>query len=594
MSEQRLREVLENSQGAAYKRNLDSDRYEYLSPVFSQLTGYTPDEMETMQIQSVLDLIHADDAREVARVIDEAMSTSIGTPFSVEYRFKHKGGWEVWLRDRFVVLADVDGRPVSLVGDTSDITEQKRMERSLQDSEDKYRTVFSISNDAIFVIDQETLAILDANQAACGMYGFTLEEMLQRKATDMSAEQEKTAEAAHRMQADSASIPLRFHKTKEGLVFPVEISACFFLLNDRMAILTSIRDISKRRLVEEEILRLSYRDGMTGLYNRRFYEEELRRLETPRNLPLSFVIADVNGLKLINDSYGHAEGDELLKRVAAAMQEECRADEILVRLGGDEFAILLPKTASAEAQILIDRLRSRIARDHNGNLDVSVSFGHGTKERMEDPFVLVFRSAEDAMYRNKLYESQSISNKTISLIMGSLLENDPREQLHSQRISAASTEMARRMDLGEQEISRIRLAGLMHDIGKIGIRESILKKAGPLTLEERLEMQHHPEIGWRILSSVHSFSEVGDIILQHHERWDGTGYPKGLKAEGILLSARIVAVADAFEAMTNERTYREVFSYARGIEELGQHSGTQFDPEVVRVFIEMLESQNTK
>jgi PAS domain S-box-containing protein len=309
---QRLRELLENSQGAAYKRNLNSDRYEYLSPVFAQLTGYTPDEMETMQIQKVLDLIHSDDAREVARVIDEAMSTSTGTPFTVEYRFKHKGGWEVWLRDRFVVMADLEGRPVALVGDTSDITERKRMERSLRDSEDKYRTVFSISNDAIFVIDQETLSILDANQAACDLYGYTHVEMLLLKATDMSAEQEKTTEAARRMQADSAAIPLRLHKTKGGLVFPVEISACFFLFNDRMTILTSIRDISKRRLVEEEIPRLSYRDGMTGLYNRRFYEEELRRLETPRNLPLSFVIADVNGLKLINDSYGHVEGDELL------------------------------------------------------------------------------------------------------------------------------------------------------------------------------------------------------------------------------------------------------------------------------------------
>jgi putative nucleotidyltransferase with HDIG domain len=276
------------------------------------------------------------------------------------------------------------------------------------------------------------------------------------------------------------------------------------------------------------------------------------------------------------------------------MQDECRADEILVRLGGDEFAILLPKTGSAEAQLLVDRLCSRIARENIGNLEVSVSFGHGTKERMEDPFVLVFRSAEDAMYRNKLYESQSISNKTIGLIMGSLLENDPSEQLHSQRISTACIEMARRMNLNDSDISRIRLAGLMHDIGKIGIRESILKKPGPLTVEERLEMQHHPEIGSRILSSVRAFSEIGDIILQHHERWDGTGYPKGLKAESILLSARIIAVVDAFEAMTNERTYREVFSFARAIEELGHHAGTQFDPEVVRVFVEMLESQNTK
>jgi diguanylate cyclase (GGDEF)-like protein/putative nucleotidyltransferase with HDIG domain len=354
-----------------------------------------------------------------------------------------------------------------------------------------------------------------------------------------------------------------------------------------------IWDITESKLAEERILQLSFHDSLTGLYNRRFYEEELKRLDTSRNLPLSFIIGDVNGLKLINDSFGHAKGDELLRTVANTLKKECRADDILVRLSGDEFAVLLPKTDSVEAEKLMNRFRAHLAQEHIGVIEVSVAFGSSTKVRMDESFELTFKTAEDAMYRNKVYESQSIQNKTISLIMASLLENNQREQRHSQRVSALCVELARRMGQSEMDISRIRLAGLMHDIGKIGLRESILNKEGLLTSKEKEEMQHHPEIGNRILSSVSDFSEISDSVLQHHERWDGKGYPNALKGEGILLSARIISVVDAFDAMTYERTYHKSYSYELAIEALKQHSGTQFDPEVVSRFVEMLESHHT-
>jgi diguanylate cyclase (GGDEF)-like protein len=210
------------------------------------------------------------------------------------------------------------------------------------------------------------------------------------------------------MDSDHVSIPIRYHRTKAGIVFPVEISASQLTLGGRAVILISIRDITERVRNEQHILRLSFHDALTGLYNRRFYEEELRRLDTARNLPLSFIIGDVNGLKLINDSFGHAKGDELLQTVAAAMKRECRADDILVRLSGDEFAVLLPKTTTSEAEQLMNRFRSRLAQEFIGLLQVSVAFGSATKMESEVPFTTVFKSAEDAMYRSKLYESQSV------------------------------------------------------------------------------------------------------------------------------------------------------------------------------------------
>jgi PAS domain S-box-containing protein len=211
---------------------------------------------------------------------------------------------------------------------------QDKQQDELKQSEERFRNLFTLKGDALFVIDRIKGDILEVNDSACSLYGYTRAEMLTLKNTDMSYEPSKTAQAAKDFNEGSIQIPIRYHKKKDGTVFPVEISATFFTWNNAEAILVVSKDITDRQIAENKLIYLSYHDQLTGLYNRRFFEEELIRLDAKRNLPISIAMGDVNGLKLVNDSFGHQKGDQLLMRVAYAMQRACREDDIIARLGG--------------------------------------------------------------------------------------------------------------------------------------------------------------------------------------------------------------------------------------------------------------------
>jgi len=357
-------------------------------------------------------------------------------------------------------------------------------------------------------------------------------------------------------------------------------------------IVGAIQDITNYKKSEDEILYLSFHDQLTGLYNRRFYEERLATLDTPENLPISIVMGDVNGLKLVNDSFGHAIGDELLRKAAEVMQNGCREKDIVARLGGDEFVIILPNTRADETEKIIRHIKELSRNERAGAIDLSISFGYETKTRMEESIHEIFKGTEDHMYRQKLHESTLMRNKTIHLIINALYEKNHREMMHSQRVSKLCEDIAIRMNFDKDNISQIKIAGLMHDIGKIGIDNKILNKSGRFAKDEWKEMERHSEIGYRILSSVNEFSEIADYVLEHHERWDGTGYPRGLKGNEISLQARIIVFADSYDAMTGYQTYRDALSRKEALDEIRRCAGTQFDPEIAEIFIDMMENPN--
>jgi len=353
----------------------------------------------------------------------------------------------------------------------------------------------------------------------------------------------------------------------------------------------TIQDITRIRKTEEEIRFLSYHDYLTGLFNRRFYEEVLIKLDTEENYPLTLVMADVNGLKMINDSFGHAVGDELLRKASNVIKSGCRENDVIARLGGDEFVIILTKTDAETAALIIKRLEVLATREKIRGLKLSIAFGSRTKTIKEENIQQVLKNAEDDMYRHKLYESASMRSKTIELIMNTLYEKSSREMMHSNRVGQICEKIGIRMKLDQDEINQIRTAGLIHDIGKMGIDEKILNKPGTLSDDEWTEIQRHPEIGYRILSSANEFSEMANYILEHHERWDGYGYPKGLKGEEISLQGRIVAVADSFDAMTSDRTYRKGLAQEEAIAEIKRCAGTHFDPLVAKMLVEVVHSE---
>jgi diguanylate cyclase (GGDEF)-like protein/PAS domain S-box-containing protein len=498
---------------------------------------------------------------------------------------------EIFIKElnKFLLVNIYRSEKDKLVVMFSDITQKKLAEELVQRQKLSFEALFRNSTDAIILFDQHH-RVNDINEKFTSLFGYTIDEIRGKEVDSVVAPEEKSVEAnkitrnlfeGHEVNLES----VRFGS--DGKPRDVSIKGVPIILNNKIIGGFGIyTDISLRKKAEKEILYMSYHDQLTDVYNRRFFEIELKRLDTERNLPISVIMADVNGLKLYNDVFGHAAGDQLLIKTAELIKKECREDEIIARLGGDEFVILLPKTNSEEAKEIIKRIKASSSNIRLQSAELSISFGWETKSSTIQDINEVLKNAEDYMYRNKLYESPSIRGRTIQAIINSLHEKNKREEQHSQRVSNLCEAIGIAMEASESELNELRTVGLLHDIGKIAIDEKILNKSGRLTKLEWNEIKRHPEIGYRILSSVNEMAELAEFVLAHHERWDGKGYPKGLKGEETPLQARIITVADAYDAMTNERAYCKPLTVDMAIQELVKNAGTQFDSEVVNIFIE--------
>lgn len=452
----------------------------------------------------------------------------------------------------------------------------------------KYQLLTENANDAMLFVDKDG-QILDVNDRATRMYGYTREEFAHMNIFELRRAERATHILEQMEIADQYGILFEtIHYRKNGTSLHVEVSSKGAFFDNRRVLLSIIRDISDRKRVEEENCFIIHHDQLTGLYNRRYYEEELRRLDTGSNLPLSLILGDINGLKLTNDAFGHLTGDRLIKRAGECMKRECREHDILARIGGDEFVIVLPRTDAASTEKIVGRMMAAIKNQVVGNVLLSISFGWATKHSPEDDISKVFVQAEDFMYRKKLFESSSMKHQTIKLITNSLYERYSDEQAHAERVSKLSKAIARASGISADDMSKVEIAGLFHDIGKIGIDEAVLKKPGTLNDEEWVEIKRHSEIGYQILSSVSEFSQTAGYVLAHHEHWDGTGYPKGLKGTEIPMAARIIAIADSYAAMTSDRTYRKALPSGTAVTELQKSAGHQFDPELIDVFLRMI------
>jgi diguanylate cyclase (GGDEF)-like protein/PAS domain S-box-containing protein/putative nucleotidyltransferase with HDIG domain len=514
-------------------------------------------------------------------------------PKECELRMLKKDGTIFWGRLKATVGIDSGASTCRLI--LSDITDRKQIEQDLVESEIKFKSLVMSMDQGLalheIILDKEGKPIdyrfLDINESYTRLVGVTREMCIGKTVKEIMPDVEDYWIKNYGKVAltGEPSYYENYFETTGRYYSTYSYSP----KKNQFAVLVS--DITDRMKRENEINYLNYHDQLTGLYNRRFYEEELKRLDTERNLPLTIAMGDLNGLKLVNDSFGHHIGDELLKKVAEVIKQGCRADDIIARVGGDEFVIIFPNTDASEAEKVITRINNFALTEKVNNIKVSISFGYETKVNKKQNIEDIFKEAEDHMYRHKLYESNSIKSKTIDLIMNTLHENNQRELLHSKRVSEICEAIAKGMNLGTDEVSQIKLAGLMHDIGKIGIDEKVLNSTGKLDEIELKEIKRHPEISYRILSSCNEFSEIAEFVLSHHERWDGNGYPKGLKGEEILQQARIISIADAFDAMTTERTYKDSLSIEEALEEINKCAGTQFDPELAKLFIQIMKQQ---
>ena len=395
----------------------------------------------------------------------------------------------------------------------------------------------------------------------------------------------------------------------------------WLMLMGTVAVIGTLADLLRERS-ERLITRLgdaARTDALTGLLNRRGFEEriadELARAHR-NGRPVSLLVGDLDHFKSINDRFGHHLGDDVLREFGDLVTSTKRVVDGAARIGGEEFALLLPETDEHGAFLFAERLRRSVRETIAVPGDrVSVSFGVATFPRHGEHPDDLLRSADQAMYlakglgrdRSVIYSAEveaslragttrsvmATEQLPAVLILAETLDlRNTGTALHSQTVGCYAEATALALGLPGERVERIRLAGLLHDIGKIGVPDPVLRKPGPLDDAEWAEMRKHPELGARILAGA-NLDDISGWVLAHHERPDGRGYPAGLSGDEIPVGARILSVADAFEAMTSDRVYRAAMPHADAVRELRRNAGTQFDLEVVEAFLAAQARMNT-
>ncbi len=345
------------------------------------------------------------------------------------------------------------------------------------------------------------------------------------------------------------------------------------------------RDITKQKKAEEKVNYLTFHDSLTGLYNRNYFNKELERYDTERQLPVSIIIGDVNGLKITNDAFGHQKGDELLVNIADILKKCCRQEDLIARWGGDEFVILLPKTNKNQVKLIVERIEERISNLKADPIKVSITIGYATKNKKDKNINELFKKAEDWMYKRKLVESKNAHINIITSLKHTLYESSHENYEHCQRLKDLSIKLGKHLGLSDSDLTDLELLAELHDLGKVAIPKNILEKEGKLTTDERKELNKHPEIGYQIAKSSLGINNIAEYLLHHHESWDGTGYPHNLKGEEIPYLSRIISVVNEFDKMTNYHPHMKSVSKEEAIEILRDKAGTKFDPNIVDVFI---------
>ena len=594
--ERQLNNLLDNLPGMVYQCNNDRNwTMKFVSSGCLKLTGYQPDELLGNKVVSYNDMIHHDYQEMIWQLWQERLDKK--QTVESEYPIITKSGNIKWVWERGRGVYDDKGRVLFLEGLITDITERKEAEQALKESEEKYRDILRSINDGYFEAD---LAgnITFCNEAAAHSLGYSVNEFIGMNYRDFCKNYQSVFETFNKsFKTGKTGPPQSFLLTrKDGSEAFGEFS--FSLMKDSEGYITGFRgvgrDVTERKRYEEQLKYLSLHDQLTGLHNRVYFENELERLDDSRDYPITIISVDLDGLKLVNDTVGHARGDQLLISCAQALKQAMRKSDLLARVGGDEFVAILPKTTAKAGEEITERIQEQVEkynREKQIQLPLSISLGYATAENPEKPLQQVFKEADDLMYRAKLHKGVDARAQIIHSLMATLGERDFITEGHARRLENLCLKLGKKVNLSRKQLSDLRLLAQVHDLGKVGVPDHILFKKGTLTDEEWTQMKQHSEKGYRIALSSADLSGIAELILKHHECWDGKGYPIGLKGEDIPIECRILAIADAYDAMTNDRPYRKAMPPEKAIKELEANAGCQFDPALVELFIAVLEEE---
>lgn len=566
-----------------------------INPTFEKIIGWSKEQLKGCDWKKIT---HPDD---LSRNIEKYEKFTKGelSEYSIEKRVMRSDGSYSWISFEVAALAEAGEDDRLYMWIIQDINERKIAKEALEESERSKSVLLSnLPGMAYRCLYDRKWTLLFVSEGCYELTGYRPENLVNSK--DLSFNDLIKEEYREMLWLEWGRI-LAQHSTFRSEYFITTASGeSKWVLETGQgvygrdgsveAIEGIIIDISNLKKKEEEIQYINDHDHLTDLYNRQYFEKKLSDMNRKEYLPLSVLIADINGLHLINEAFGQYEGDLVITKSARIIQSCSRKKDITARIGGDEFGIIMPQTGNAEAHKLLDIIKEACVRYNENNRskspEINISMGYST---IEEELVLVeemLKTANEYLRNRKLFSQQSSYSDIISSIMTTVYEKSQETEKHAERLAELSTRTGRMLNLMEKDLGELQLLGMLHDIGKIGIDDKILNKPGKLTEEEWIVMKKHPEIGYRIARASHKLSRIADYILSHHERWDGMGYPRGLKGEDIPLLSRILSVADAYDAMTEDRIYRKALSKEEAIEEIRRNSGSQFDPLIANIFIE--------
>lgn len=592
LSEQRYRLVSVISNTGVWEYRINNN-YLWGSPEYFSMLGFNQHDFhlgEDNVTETWDDLLHPEDLELATKHFADYVRIQPNAMYESHFRLRTATGDYRWIWSRGNFVRDENGEPTDvIIGTHIDMTDYKNQEKEKEELRHQLDLLIlempmglalheMIYDEANNPMDYMFLTVNDNFES---LLGIKKESLIGKTVLEVNPDYDKEWITLYGNVATSG-IPISYEQYDEKLDkhYSFKVYAPKY---GQFAVI--FEDITQRKQAEAKVYYASQHDYLTNLPNRRYFDEKIREFDQSHHYPLVIGMMDIDGLKVINDTLGHFVGDQVIVETAKMLKAVFSKEAFIARIGGDEFVILLPNSSIDAFKVLQDHMITQMHAVKIQGIDISIAFGIAVKTSDDVHIEALLIRAENNMYANKVLHGKSTRNQIIVTLFDTLKEKYEEERTHSSRVSKYCALMGSQLNLQESEILELELAGRMHDIGKISIPDSILRKQGKLDEEEWAIMKTHTTYGYQILRTADQYSRLAEYALTHHEYIDGKGYPQGLTGEEIPLFSRIIAICDAYEAMTSDRQYRKALSNDNAIAELYRCSGTQFDARLVELFV---------
>ena len=566
----------------------------YVSPSIQRLLGFTPEErknkdLKIMLTPQTLSLVLHKYRYDITREYNMQSENERGVILETEYY--HKNGSTVWMENNIKPIRNTSGKLVGFYGVSRDISDRKIAEAETEKAHIRLLKILDNIDALIYVADLRTHEVLYINKHGYELWGDIIGKTCWKV---LQKDQEGPCKFCNNDRLLNAEgspngvIQTEIQNTINGRWYDCRDTALQWS-DGRIVRLEIATDITMRKTREEKILYLSFHDTLTGLYNRAYMEEEMKRLNTERQLPSCVIMLDVNNLKLINDTFGHNVGDRLLKIIADILRSSCREEDIIARWGGDEYLIFLPQTEKNAAHAICEKISNACGKNSIKGIPISISFGIVERKNLDIDIETTLKKAEIRMYNHKIMFSREVKHNILKALYKNLVAKNSETLIYIDRMRKLARVIGIKLELPNSELKRLDSLVMIRDLGKITIPDEILTKQHQLTTDEWEIVKRHPETGYRIAKVTDRFANIAEEILAHHENWNGSGYPRGLRGNQIPLLSRILSIVEAYAAMVSGRPGKPPLTKSEASAELKRCAGTQFDPRLVNLTISVIQ-----